>query len=804
MIFTVENLLIGRFFYNSRFYFMNKLITLLLLFAASHTYAQFGNAGQEEPWNASWITSPDAADNETGLYLFRKIFDLASVPSNFEVHLSADNRYKLYVNEQLVSVGPVWGDIKHWNYETVDLAPYLKQGQNIVAAKVWNEGPLRAVAQFSWKTAFILQGADEESQVINSDATWTCFHDASYTPMAQRVRGYYAAGAGDLIDMRKHEAGWEKAGFDDSGWAAAKPVFESEARGFGFRQREGWNLVPSILPAMELSEQRLEKVRKAEGVTVPAGFPAEATAVRIPAETTARILLDQTVLTNAYLTLLFSGGENSTIKITYAEGLYDEDGAKGNRDVIEGKSISGRKDSIISNGAMQQSFTTLTYRTYRYVELEINTQATPLVIEDIYGTFTGYPFEMKAKLDSDREEMADMLEIGWRTARLCAVDTYMDCPYYERLQYIGDTRIQHFVSFYNSGDDRLAKNALNLMDYSRQADGYTLSRYPDRQNQVIPTYSLWYVSMLYDYMMYGSDPDFVKDKLLGSRQILNYFITYLDTDGSLKNVPGWNYTDWVPAWNFGQAPMAEDGSSAALDLQMLHALQSAIALEKYAGNAEFVKLYTTMAGQLTETIKDKYWNPSRNLFADTPAKDVYSQHANSLAILAGLVDDSDKRAMGELMLSDTSLAPASIYFKYYLHLALNDAGLGDDYLDWLDIWRKNIDLGLTTWGETSQVETTRSDCHAWGSSPNIEFYRIILGIESAAPNFQAVKIEPHLGTIEKISGEIPHPSGTLSVAYERTGQNLAADITLPEGVSGTFVWDGQVHDLQAGSNRLDL
>ncbi|PHN06826.1 alpha-L-rhamnosidase-related protein [Flavilitoribacter nigricans] len=783
---------------------MNKLLTILILFTAISAHAQFGNSRQGEPWNASWITAPNAAGEEAGLYLFRKTVELGAVPDTFKVHLSADNRYKLYVNEQLVSVGPAWGDIKHWNYETVDLASYLRPGQNIIAAKVWNEGSLRAVAQFSWKTAFILQGVDEQSQVINSDETWKCTEDKSYTPLAQRVRGYYAAGAGDLIDMRQQVGDWNTLSFDDSNWKTAKKVFETEARGFGFRQRAGWNLVPSILPSMELSEQRLVEVRKAEGVSVPAGFPARAVPVRIPANTSAKILLDQTMLTNAYLTLVFSGGENSTIRLTYAEGLYDEKGAKGNRDIIEGKSISGRKDSLISNGADRQLFTTLTYRTYRYVELQVNTDATPLTIDDIYGTFTGYPFEMKAKLSSDREELADMFEIGWRTARLCAVDTYMDCPYYERLQYIGDTRIQHFVSFYNSGDDRLAKNALNLMDYSRQPNGHTLSRYPDRQNQVIPTYSLWYVSMLYDYMMYGTDPDFVKGKLLGSRQILNYFITYLDTDGSLKNVPGWNYTDWVPEWRFGTAPMAEDGSSAALDLQMLHALQSAIALEKHVGKPEFVQLYTTLAGQLTHTIKDKYWDASRNLYADTPEKEVFSQHANALAILAGLVDDADKRAMGEQMLADTSLAPASIYFKYYLHLALNEAGLGDDYLDWLDIWRKNMELGLTTWGETSQVETTRSDCHAWGSSPNIEFFRIILGIESAAPNFQSVRIAPHLGSIANIAGEMPHPAGTISVAYVRSGEKLQAAITLPEGIGGTFVWKGKTHELKGGANQLDL
>ncbi|MFN3136234.1 MAG: alpha-L-rhamnosidase N-terminal domain-containing protein [Allomuricauda sp.] len=782
---------------------MKNLLALLILFS---TLAVTGQRRQnEEPeWTAAWISMPDVDAEAAGMYLFRKSFALEAVPSEFKVRISADNRYKLFVNGNLASVGPNWGDIKHWNYQTVDIVSHLKQGQNTVAVQVWNEADLRAVAQFSFKTGLIVQGESDLAKVIDTDTSWKVVEDTSYTPLEQHIRGYYAAGAGDFMDMNKAIGNWKSPDFDDSAWANADTIFEAVAQGFGFRQRDGWNLVPSILPEMELTNERLAKVRKSEGVKIPSNFPKKPGSIKVDANSSAKILLDQEHLTNAYLTLFFSGGKNSVITLSYAEGLYDSDGAKGNRNEISGKTMMGRRDSIISNGMDNQEYTSLTYRTYRYVEVDVQTQNEPLIINDIYGTFTGYPFQMKANLISDNEELSDMMEIGWRTARLCAVDTYMDCPYYERLQYVGDTRIQHFVSFYNSGDDRLIKNAINLIDYSRQPNGHTLSRYPDRQNQVIPTYSLWYVSMLYDYMMYGSDAEFIAEKLMGSRQVLNYFITYLDDDGSLKNVPGWNYTDWVPEWNFGMAPMAEDGSSAALDLQMLHALQSGIALEKELGKPEFVTLYTTMADQLTETIKRKYWDQSKQLFADTPAKDKYSQHANSLAILANIVDNDTKKAIGKSLLEDKSLAPASIYFSYYLHLALNEAGYGDQYLDWLDVWRKNMELGLTTWGETSQVETTRSDCHAWGSSPNIEFFRILLGIESAAPNFKSIKIEPHLGDIKKIGGEMPHPAGMISVNYEQSGKKLKATIVLPQGVDGEFVWNGERKALSSGNNVINL
>ncbi|WP_346863512.1 alpha-L-rhamnosidase N-terminal domain-containing protein [uncultured Draconibacterium sp.] len=783
---------------------MKKLLTIILIALAFSVSAQYGDFNGNRGWDATWICVPGAGETDAGLYLFRKTIRLESLTEKFEIRVSADNRYKLYVNETLVSLGPALGDIQHWNYETVDIAPFLKQGVNIIAAKVWNEGDMKPVSQFSHKTGFIVQGTDDTSKTINTNDSWKCIEDKSYTPINQKVWGYYAAGAGEKIDMNLAIQKWQSPVFDDNTWKQAKAVFERSTRGMGFNTRGGWTLIPSIIPQMEMTKQRFESVRKTEGITVPESFPAEKTAFEIPANTTAKILFDQKFYTNAYPSLLFSGGKNSVIVFTYSEGLYDEKKAKNNRNEIEGKEIIGRQDTVISNGLTNQGFTSLNWRTYRYVELKVETKDSPLKIEDFYGTYTGYPFEMNAKLDTDDSELQKILEIGWRTARSCAVETYMDCPYYERLQYIGDARIQMMVSYYNSGDDRQAKNALNHWDNSRQKDGYTLSRYPDTQNQVIPTYSLWHVSTLYDYLMYGKDKDFLKSKLLGSRQIMNYFIGYLAKDGSLKNVPGWHFTDWVPQWMRGVAPFSEDGSSALMDFQMLLALQSAKTLEENVGSPEFAELYGKIAVQMQKTIQDKYWDESKKLFADTPEKDKFSQHCNSLAILAGMVDQTTANEIGKQMLSDTTLAPASIYFKYYLHLALTKAGLGSDYTKWLDIWRKNIDLGLTTWGEDSQVETTRSDCHAWGASPNIEFFRIILGIESAAPYFENVKIEPHLGAIKKISGEMPHPAGKISTEYNNSSEGLKAKIALPEGIAGTFIWNNKTYELKEGLNTINI
>ena len=222
---------------------------------------------QQSEWTASWITLDKENAASAGQYLFRKSIALEAVPETFNIRISADNRYKLFVNESLVSTGPNWGDIKHYNYLKLDLAPYLKSCQNSIAVQVWNEADLRPVAQFSYKTALIIQGMEESSQVINTDESWKVLKDTSYTPKKQQVDGYYAAGAGDFIDFNKGVFGWKAIDFDDTTWETAEKVFEATAQGFGFRQQAGWQLVPSILPDMELKKERLQSLRRAEGVS---------------------------------------------------------------------------------------------------------------------------------------------------------------------------------------------------------------------------------------------------------------------------------------------------------------------------------------------------------------------------------------------------------------------------------------------------------------------------------------------------------------------------------------------------------
>ncbi|MBB4080731.1 hypothetical protein GGR28_003366 [Lewinella aquimaris] len=769
---------------------------------------------ERQMWPAHWITVPGTDPQGYGIYLFRKEVELAGMPDSFPVLITADNQYELYVNGTFVNRGAAKGDLDHWNYDRLDLSPFLTAGTNTVAVRVWNAGDFRQEAQISYGTGLIVQGTAPISATINTDDSWVSRQDSSYRPVPVSVYGprpdmigmygYYVAGPGDRVDMAQRIDKWASTDFDDTDWQKAQTVSPGVPRNtVGMDARQPWRLVSSPVPPMQRTPERFAALRQAEGVTVPDDFLAGGAPLQIPARTTARLLLDQSYLTNAFPSLTLGGGAGATTVLTYAEALYEADlRTKNNRDEVEGKSILGRQDSVFTDGTAGQTFTPLSYRTYRYVQVEITTADDPLTIADISAVAVGFPFERRASLRSPLPVMDTLLDIGWRTARMCAMDTYMDCPYWEQLQYIGDTRIQAMVSLYETGDDRLVKNALNLIHYSRQPEGITTSRYPTNIKQIIGPFSLWYIGMLRDYMWYGTDRAFVQDKLFGVRQILDYFGKFQDADGSLRNLPNWSFTDWVEGWPRGIPPMDEGGHSAVLDLQLLLALQNATQLEAELGMAVFAQQYREQADRLATTIRDRYWDAGRGLFADTRAHDLYSQHANSLAILAGLVPEGDLASVARHLLEDEDLAPASIYFRYYLHRALVQAGLGDDYLSWLDVWRTNINLGLTTWAEDSDVAGARSDCHAWGSSPNIEFYRTVLGIDSAAPHFRSVRIEPHLGGIRQISGEMPHPAGSISVDYDLDAGT--AVVTLPAGVTGTFTWQGRTTPLAAGVNRVNL
>ena len=805
--------------------FRNLFVPVLLLYGAccaAGVCAQTAHVSSErinpellyKPWSARWIATPGAPPNGYGVYHFRRAFELASAPASFVVHVTGDNRYQLFVNGRRVTEGPARGDLAHWRYETVDLARLLRPGKNVLAAVVWNFGEYAPEAQISNRAGFLLQGDTEAERIVDTGPDWKCARDEAYQPLpvGGEINDYYVAGPGERVSAASYPWGWEQSDFDDSRWQQASAgergmphdVWDNRARAAWDLGNISWLLVPRSIPLMEETPVRLARVRQSGGAAVPASFPAARAPFQIPAHARARLLLDQNYLTTAYPELTVSGGSGANVTLRYAEALWlPGKHEKGNRDEVEGREFRGTRDLFVADGGARRTFRPLWWRTYRFVELSVETADEPLTVEDLRGFQTGYPFVRRARFDADSEELQRILDVGWRTARACAHETYMDCPFYEQLQYAGDTRVQALVSLYMTGDGRLARNAIESLDDSRNSEGVTFSRYPTRTPQFIAPFSLWWVGMLHDYWMYTDDPAFVRRMLPGVRGVLTFFAARQQRDGHLGRVPWWNFVDWTKEWPAGVPPAEDDGASAPLDLQLLLAYGWAAEMEDALGAKTQAAQYRQQETTLRAAVRRLYWDSARQLFADAPRKERFSQQTNALAILAGVTEGEEARAVMRRTLADTSLTQASVYFRYYLNAALNKSGEGDRYLEQLGPWRWMLGQGLTTWSEIADP-ATRSDCHAWGASPNFELFRTVLGVDSSAPGFARVRIRPFLGRLTHVSGAIPHPKGEVGVRLVRDGGKLSAEISLPEGVTGEFIWRGVRRPLPSGRSKFVL
>jgi len=788
------------------------LVLAAPLGAQSRAPVIFGGAPE-----AKWIAPPGMHPDSFGVFHARRIVELGAKPAHFVVHVSADNRYRLYVNGTQVSSGPQRSDAMHWRYETVDLAPVLRAGRNVIAAVVWNWGPHHPVAQHSLRTGFLLQGDASAEGIANTGSGWKLLRDSAYAEVLVAnadVRAYYAAAQGESVDGARYPWGWERLDYDDAAWytvptAARNPAIAGDVllhaipgRG-GYGDASGWQLEPRDLPPMEETPLRFASVRRTSGVSLSDGFIRGGEALVVPPNTHAMLLLDHARTTNAYTIVETSGGAGSAITLTYAEGAIDSAGNKGNRNDVEGRRIRGIHDVVRPGGGDHRRFQTLYWRSGRYVELDVQTAAEPLRIHDVSGIFTAYPFIERGRFTSDLAWLADMWRMNWNGARIGAFETYMDTPYYEQLQYIGDTRLQALISLYVAGDDRLVRQAIAHFDESRLPEGITTSRYPSELQQLIPTFSLIYVAMVHDYQMLRDDPAFVRARLAGIRGILDWYGRRVDSTGMLGPMPYWNFVDWADRWVRGVPAGADDGHSTTVSLLYAYALDRAASLEAQLGVPGMAQSYRERADDLRRAVRARAWDGRRQLFRDAPDSAAYSQQTNVLAILTDALPVAEQRALMERVLSDSTLVPASYYFSWYVHEALRKVGLADRYIEQRLVHVPRVTLGLTSAPE--KPEPTRSDSHAWSAHPNYGLLATVLGVRPASPGFHSVSIAPALGPLHTASGRIPHPRGDIDVALTRAGATgLVAEVSLPVGVTGRFTWRGRSVPLHAGKQTLRL
>jgi hypothetical protein len=739
---------------------------------------------------------------------FQKQFEATSSP--VRIHVSADERFELFFDGQRIARGPDRSDVEHWSYATYELR--LTPGSHRLEALVWSIGPHAPIAQMSWRGGFILKAEDNyDSKLTTGNAAWEVAKLAGY----EFGPTFIGVGA----EFIAHDCGpqWQEGDYVKA-QVIQKPVSPDNFWGDSV---VSWKLFPTILPdqldreitpghAVALGNSALGKddVVKADQAQHPE-LPKWQTLIAgkdqvvIPANTEQFLLWDLGNYYCAYPLCEVSGGTGAKLDWGWAETLYlPKSDAKGQRDEFIGKTFRGMTDTFLPGGGEHKKFTTLWWRAGRWCLLSIKTAAEPLTIHRLALDESRYPYENESRFDDGDSKLPDVLALTTRGIEMCTHETYMDCPFYEQLMYVGDTRLELLTTYAMTRDDRLARRAIEMFDFSRRNGGFVNERYPSYQPQYSPTYAMIWALMLNDYAFWRNDPAFVKARVIGLRAMLEQFEPYVNKDGLLENLPGWPFMDWVPQWSGGNAPDGRTGVSSVNNLLYVYALQKSAGVEDCVSEPLLAQRLRAKADRTAAAVRAKFWDESRGLMADNLAHTEFSEHGQCLALLTEALTGHQAQRCFEQLLSAPDLKRTTIYFSFYLMETWQTFGRGDLILKRLDFWKDLVKQGLKT--PVEEPGDTRSDCHAWGSHPLFHLHASIAGIRPASPRFRTVRIAPDPGKLPKIVSRTPHPDGFISLDLNFSDGHCRGNVELPQPITGVFIWHGREQKLNGGTNVIDL
>jgi len=752
-------------------------------------------------------------------FRLRRTFTSAGETLRFDV--SADERFILFLDGEEIARGPHRGMPERWFYQSYEIA--LAAGEHVLEAVVWQLGGHAPLAQLSWRGGFILKAEGPyDTQLTTGKAAWTVaeLHGTRMTGKGESR----AWGVGSECAVKGTSFYAEIP--DAAAFRAAKIVRPALRNNDNGLRTQGWLLFPSALPD-QMMERRRPGTFKAARADVFGDAPFAAAdasnpyvvslnallsgtrPVTIPPNTSVRVLWDLGDYYCAYPELVVAGGTGAEVRWKWTESLFDANGRKGDRAAFDGKTI-GKPfgDRFLPDGRAQGLFTSPWWRCGRWCQLEIKTTDAPLDLLSLSIIETRYPTAPQAYFACDDATISDIRRICTRALQMCSHEMFFDCPYYEQQMYPGDTRVQMLTTGALYADERLVRQAMTLLGEAQRPNGFIPMNFPSRMTQESGTYTMCWVDMFRDYLMWRNGEAFVRARMPGVRRALDGLAAYETEAGLLGSMPGWSFSDYTRPWPNGLPPYGKkDGLSAIENLQYLYALQNAAAVEAALGEKHFAAHYSEKAETLARNIRVAFWCGERGLMADTTDRDSFSEQVQSFAVITDILDPKQRESVARALADPPDgLTPVTVYFSHYLFDALFALGRSDVFFRRLDLWRRYVSLNMSTLQESpgSPTRDPRSDCHAWGAHPLYHLQAHVAGVKPAEPCFRTVCVAPQPGPLTFIKAGTPTPMGLVEEDLTFSGGKVEGVVKLPKGLTGTFLWKKVSAPLREGENRIDI
>ena len=683
-------------------------------------------------WDAQWIWQ--AADGPANTWMaFRKTFHIDKAPDEAVANIAVDSKYWIWINGKLarfeggIARGPRQGATYH---EPLDMAPYLKQGENTIAVLVWYWGRSRKPHQDSGRGGLVLQ-ADLGGYVLKTDQSWKLKVHPAYDPNSggggnerqvpqYNIRFNANQSLGDWTDQA-----WYSVGYDDRSWDNAVEKGQPPAEPWGDLEL---NHVPP------LNDRGLAYYENYPESSFPFTSTGEEYHCRLP--------FNRQV--TPYIEVESEGGKRIFIDVD-------------NRAV--------RVNAGYTTRPGRQAFESFVWVNGHYVKYRI---PEGVAVHALKYRWTGVG-EMRGSFECSDPDLTRLWWMARNTLYVCARDNYMDCPDRERGLWLGDVADQCGPVFYTldrAGRELMKKAVRNTVGYSRE--GIIAGLVPGLFDE-LPNQSLQFIPQGIWRYYFNS----------GDRETLAYAYpavkNYLDLWSMQEN--------GLPAWREGRTGWADWGEGADRELiQVCWYAMALVAAKKMASELDAVgdiAEYEARLASIHENFDSVYWNGEYY----TSGK-FHDDRSNALAILSGLAGPERYDDLLQNVL--IPVRKASPHMDWIVVEAMITVGAPDLAMRRMkERYRSQIaNLEVTTLDEYLGVREGGTYNHAW-NAPNFILSRYYAGIGPDSAGWSTYHVTPTMLDLTSIQHRVPSVKGDIVVEIRSNEKSFDLELVSPEGTMAT-------------------
>ena len=373
-----------------------------------------------------------------------------------------------------------------------------------------------------------------------------------------------------------------------------------------------------------------------------------------------------------------------------------------------------------------------------------------------------------------------------------------DCPHREKLGWLECSHLLAGSFMYNYDCSRFYAKIANDMREAQLDNGMVPDIAPEYvvfqggfrdspewgSASVIAPWRAW--------QMYGDG------KLLQEQySCMQRYAAYLGSRGK-GHIVSHGLGDWydIGPRDPGESQLTSLGlTSTAVYFQDLEILrQAAEQLDK----REEARIYGELAAKVRQAFIGAFFHP------DTSQYDRDSQTASAMPLVLGLVEPDPKAAVLENLVRNirargNRVSAGDVGF-YYVVQALLDGGRSDVLYDMLcqtngPGYLYQLSHNATSLTEAWDTNPASSQNHCMLGHIEEWFYSGLLGIRADAPGFSRILIRPQpVGDLTMAAGHYDCMYGRISSTWNRVGNNLTMQITIPPNTTATVYVPGRHAD----------